>query len=182
MCTVPSWAWKCHVLSVLSLFLILMPLSGMASRHIKLPFNILIRVLYQDIYKKRNRIALYKNQVTHSSHILLVIMWKRKPYCSLFLCPIYNLFLKESHCYSVSINCNGAASIDTLCQVLQMFLYYPTMHTIFKVIFPSTHRTSVGSYFFLFPSVGQLHSDQISFGPLLPSKNPPQSQHGWYPH
>ena len=39
----------------------------------------------------------------------------------------------------------------------------------------------IGVVFLVF-LVGQLCSDQISFSPLPPSKNPPYCQHGWNPH
>ena len=46
---------------------------------------------------------------------------------------------------------------------------------------PDTHRPSMGSCPLVFP-VEQLCPDQISFGPLPPSKNPPQRQQWWYHH
>ena len=121
-----------------------------------------------------------------NAHVLFVLSLlqkrkkKRKPCCLLFLHPIYKLCLKESCCYSVSINCNVAASIDTLSQVLQMFiilLYTPSSGSYL----PDTHRTSVGSCLFWFPWWAAVLRQNILWS-TPPAKYPPQSQHRWYPH
>ena len=58
------------------------------------------------------------------------------------------LNLEESCYYSVSINCDGAASIDTLHQVFLMFLYYHTMHTVFRVVLPKHPQDICGELSF----------------------------------
>ena len=71
--------------------------------------------------------------------------------------------------------------LDTFDQVLQLFFYCLIVHTIYS----HTTQTTTGPLWgvvFLVSPVGQLCLDQISFGPLPPSKIPPESQHAWYPH
>ena len=55
-------------------------------------------------------------------------------------------------------------STDTLHQVLQVLLYCSTVYIIFRVVLPR-HSSSLYGELSFFP-VGQLHSGQISFGPL----------------
>ena len=67
------------------------------------------------------------------------------------------------------INHNGAASIDTLCQVLQLFLYYPTVHTIFRVVLPRHLQGICGELPFWFLQWGS--SAQTKY-PLVHSPHP----------
>ena len=68
-----------------------------------------------------------------------------------------------NHVVTLLINCDVIASINALCQVLQMFLYHSTMYNIFRLYYLNTHRTSKWSCLFGF-SGGWLQLDQISFG------------------
>ena len=56
------------------------------------------------------------------------------------------------------------APYNTLHQVLQMLLYYSTMHTDFRVILPDVCSMTLWGVIILVSSVGQLLSDEISFG------------------
>ena len=71
------------------------------------------------------------------------------------------------------INLNVVAFIDTLPQVLQMFLYYSTVYTIFKVYCPDTHSTSIGSCILGFSSGAVMIGPNILWSTPPPSRNPP---------
>ena len=64
----------------------------------------------------------------------------------------------------------------TLCtrvsSLLQMLLYYFTLYIIFRVILPKHSQSLYEELSFWISPVGQLHLDQISFGPFPLTKNP----------
>ena len=117
---------------------------------------------------KKGIMLLKENHITHFSHILLIItscpiaIMERKQSCSFLLYP----FVSYVNCIvTLLINHNIVASINKLHRVLQMFHYYSTMYTIFRVYCPDTHRTSMGSCLFGFSSGAAVLRPNILWSP-----------------
>ena len=81
---------------------------------------------------------------------------------------LYPILSHVSYVVTLLINCNVVASINTLCQVLQMFHYYSTMYTIFRVVLARHPQTSKWSCPFSFYGVAAVLGPNILWStPLI---------------
>ena len=114
----------------------------MASRHITLGLQTPLKKGYSSIYKKNLMIMSLMN-----SYIIV-----RKN-----VAKVINYLLNHS----------GVTSTNTMCQMsffFSMLLHCFALHLVSRVMLPRAHGASMG--YPLASQVGQLCSDQMSYGPL----------------
>ena len=142
-----------------------------------------LNCLFIPLLELCTRIYIKWNHVTHFAHVLLVITTKKKAMLFIVLSPsLYTMFTGIMLLLCVNKSWWSClhwfiVTVFAVVSLLSYCAHHLQDHTV------QTPTGLLWGVVFLVSSVRHLHSDLISFGPIFaPSKNPPQSWHGWYPN